>query len=110
MCSQCRIQQTSDRTASAKRLTCCGLQEQQGEEAADQDGALHDGCQENSDSHTDYIYSGAKVKGHAGKRRRARSVGPAGGGVGGGPSTLEVLQESRHARGTLRARAAAFHF
>lgn len=52
------------------RLTCCGLQEQQGEEAADQDGALHDGCQENSDSRTDYIYSGGKVKGQAGKGRR----------------------------------------
>lgn len=65
------------------RLTCCGLQEQQGEEAADQDGALHDGCQENSDSHTDYIYSGGKVKGQAGKRRRAREREPAG-GVGGG--------------------------
>lgn len=29
---------------------------QQGEETADQDCTLHDGCQENSDSHTDYIY------------------------------------------------------
>lgn len=69
-CPQCRIQKTSNRTASPKFLTCCGLQEQQGEEAADQDGALHDGCQENSDSHTDYIYSGGKVKGQMGKRRR----------------------------------------
>lgn len=48
-----------------KSLTCCGLQNQQGEEAADQDCTLHDGCQENSDSHTDYIYQGRKVKGHA---------------------------------------------
>lgn len=106
----------SNRTASPNRLTCCGLQEQQGEEAADQDGALHDGCQENSDSHTDYIYSGGKVKGHTGKGRRDPERwsswwrGEDGGVGGAGSSVLGVLQESRHARGTLRARAAAFHF
>lgn len=48
-----------------KPLTCCGLQEKQGEETADQDCTLHDGCQENSDCPTDYIYQGRKVKGHA---------------------------------------------
>lgn len=91
-----------------KTLTCCGLREQQGEEAADQDRALHDGCQENSDSHTDYIYHGRKVKGHAEKKRRGTKSGQLAGGWGGG--VLEVLQESWHATGTLRARAAAFHF
>lgn len=60
---------------------------------------------------TQTIYTVAgRSKGTQGRGGGARSVGPAGGGVGGGPSTLEVLQESRHARGTLRARAAAFHF
>lgn len=45
-------------------LTCCGLQKQQGEETADQDCTLHDGCQENSDSHTDSIYTKAgRLKG-----------------------------------------------
>lgn len=44
-------------------LTCCGLQKQQREET-DRDCTLHDGCQENSDSHTDYIYQGRKVKVH----------------------------------------------
>lgn len=49
-------------------LTCRGLQEQQGEEAADRDSSLHDGCQENSDRQTGYIYKGKKVKGHAERR------------------------------------------
>ena len=58
-------------------LTCCGLQKQQGEETADRDCTLHDGCQENSDSHTDYIYQGRKVKGHS-ERRGGAKRGPAG--------------------------------
>lgn len=62
-------------------LTCCGLQTQQGEETADQDCTLHDGCQENCDSHTDYIYRGRKVKGHA-ERGGVAQRGPVGGGAG----------------------------
>lgn len=74
-----------------KSLTCCGLQKQQGDETADQDCTLHDGCQENSDSHTDYIYQGRKVKGHA-ERRGGAQRGPAGGGAE--ICVSEVLQES----------------
>lgn len=90
-----------------KSLTCCGLQKQQGEETADQDCTLHDGCQENSDSHTDYIYQGRKVKGHA-ERRGGAQRGPAGGGAG--VCVFEVLQESWHATGTLRVEAAGSPF
>lgn len=45
-----------------KSLTCCGLQKQQGEETADQGCTLHDGCQENADSLTDYIYWAGRLK------------------------------------------------
>lgn len=45
-----------------KSLTCCGLQKQQGEETADQGCTLHDGCQENTDSRTDYIYWAGRLK------------------------------------------------
>lgn len=55
-------------------LTCCGLQKQQGDETADWECTLHDGCQENSDSHRDYIYQGKKVKGHEEKRGGARQL------------------------------------
>lgn len=83
--------------ALVKRLTCCGLQKEQGEETADQDCTLHDGCQENSDCHTGYIYRGRKVKGHE-ERGGGAQRGPAGGGAG--VSGLHVLQESGHAPGT----------
>lgn len=76
---------------------------QQGEETEDQDYTLHDGCQENSDSHTDYIYQGRKVKGHTERRGGARR-GPAGGGAE--ICVLEVLQESQSATGPLRIQAA----
>lgn len=64
-----------------KDLTCCGLQKKQGEETADQVCTLHDGCQENSDCHTGYIYQGRKVKGHVERGGRAQR-GPASGGAG----------------------------
>lgn len=78
-------------------LTCCGLQKQQGEETADRDCTLHDGCQENSDSHTGYIYQGGKVKGHT-ERRGGAQRGPA--GRGSESCGFEVFQESVHATGT----------
>jgi len=64
---------------------------QQGEETADQDCTLHDGCQENCGSHTDYIYLGRKVKGHA-ERGGGAQRGPVGGGAE--ICELEVLQQS----------------
>lgn len=83
-----------------KGLTCCGLQEKQGEETADQVCTLHDGCQENSDCHTGYIYQGRKVKGHV-ERGGGAHRGPASGGAG-----VSVLQESWDATGTPRGLAA----
>lgn len=65
-----------------KGLTCCGLQKKQGEETADQVCTLHDGCQENSDCHTGYIYQGRKVKGRVDRGGGAQR-GPASGGAGG---------------------------
>lgn len=64
-----------------KDLTCCGLQKKQGEETADQVCTLHDGCQENSNCHTGYIYQGRKVKGHV-ERGGGAQRGPASGGAG----------------------------
>lgn len=64
-----------------KGLTCCGLQKKQGEETADQVCTLHDGCQENSDCHTGYIYQGRKVKGRVDRGGGAQR-GPASGGAG----------------------------
>lgn len=79
-------------------LTCCGLQKQ-GEETADQDCTLHDGCQENSDCHTDYIYRSRKVKGHAEREEAGPTEGQLVEGLG---SVFHVLQELRHATGTPR--------
>lgn len=62
-------------------LTCCGLQKKQGEQTADQVCTLHDGCQENSDCHTGYIYQGRKVKGHK-ERGGGAQRGPACRGAG----------------------------
>lgn len=86
-----------------KNLTCCGLQKKQGEETANQVCTLHDGCQENSDCHTGYIYQGRKVKGHV-ERGGGAQRGPARGGAG--VSAFDVLQESWHATGTPRGLAA----
>lgn len=87
-----------------KDLTCCGLQKKQGEETADQVCTLHDGCQENSDCHTGYIYQGRKVKGHV-ERGGGAQRGPASGGAG--VCVLQyVLQESWHTTGTPRGLAA----
>lgn len=68
------LQATRYLTKMRLSLTCCGLQKQQGDETADRDCTLHDGCQENSDSHTDYIYQGKKVKGLAERRGGAQQL------------------------------------
>lgn len=77
---KCSLRFKTGRLSTKLRsLTCCGLQKQQGEETADRDSTLHDGCQENCDGLTDYIYQGRKVKVHA-KGRGGAKRGPTGGG------------------------------